>query len=106
MAATPESPTWSVAVRTTVAVPPRQKPLLLSQSRVAFVWGAWPSMSIPPTVMPSALLPALSNAGALVTLWFAPLSDRTCSDGQVATPERESVQSNVTVTAFVYQPLP
>src|SRR5579862_4786413 len=50
------------------------------------------------------LFPALSTAVA-VTCWPAPSLGITSAAGQVATPEAESEQVNVTVTGALFQPL-
>ena len=61
-------------------------------------------MLIPPTVLPSLALPARSVAGSLVTLWSAPLPLTSLSLGQLATPDRLSVQLKPTTTSPLYQP--
>jgi hypothetical protein len=63
----PESPSWSVAVSTTVAVSPVHQSFTRLHVVSAWVVGASPSMSMPPTVMPAAELAARSVAGPLVT---------------------------------------
>src|SRR5258708_22555868 len=51
-----------------------------------------------------AVFPALSVA-IPVTDWFAPSAENCCADGQVATPDRLSLQANVTDTGDVNHPL-
>src|SRR6266511_1476789 len=79
------------------------QPLAGEIGLITVVAGALPSILIPATVL-VAVLPALSVqvadddrfAPSPVTTWFA---------GPVATPERASVQDQVTVTSPVCQPL-
>src|SRR3954447_17273288 len=75
------------------------------------VCGSWPSMLIPPTVLPDVALPARSLAGSLVTLWLTPSPLSSLSLGQLATPDPfvpsasfGSVQEKPTMTSLLYQP--
>ena len=63
-------------------------------------------MSMPPTVLPGAELPAWSLAGSLVTLWSTPSPLISLLVGQEATPERASAQVKSTTTSPWYQPSP
>src|SRR2546425_1800908 len=66
-------------------------------------------MLIPPTTFPAVVLPALSVAAPLVTLWFVPLVLMTASLGQLPIPEPAvpsarfgSVHVKCTVTRPLY----
>src|SRR5919112_3210850 len=68
-------------------------------------------MLIPVTTLPALALPAMSAAGALVTLWLAPSPEAETSAGQLATPEPAepsaragSAQVKPTTTSPRYQP--
>src|SRR3954451_12618090 len=68
-------------------------------------------MLIPVTTLPALLLPAMSVAAALVTLWLAPSPEAETSAGQLATPEPAvpsaragSAQVKPTTTSPRYQP--
>src|SRR4051794_6346397 len=63
-------------------------------------------MLMPVTFLPCVELPATSIAGSLVTLWLAPSPLTNVLVGQLATPDRLSVQVKSTRTASLYQPAP
>jgi hypothetical protein len=98
---TPDKPSVQVKLTVTATL---FHPLELAAGDLELVIeGAVLSILIPETV-PDPVFPALSVQLALLD-WPEPSDETSCGvTGPVATPERESVQLNVTVTSPLFQP--